>query len=311
VHLQTKAIGVLAEHIRVFERGWLSSNNVLLVDGDDSVLVDTGYATHAMQTVQLVNTAMSGKPLRQVVNTHLHSDHCGGNAALTAAYPELRISIPPGQFDAVVAWDSAALTHSPTGQQCPAFKVDGKLERGVDIVVGSRRWQVHAAPGHDPHSVVLFEEASRSLISADALWENGFGVVFPELEGVDSFSEVGETLDLIEALAPSVVIPGHGRVFTDVVGALARARARLAYFVSNPRQHAKHAAKVLIKFHLLAVHSQSLASLTDWLTATDYLADIHKIHFSNIGFAAWTSELLREMGSAGALNIGADWIDNS
>jgi hypothetical protein len=32
------------------------------------------------------------------------------------------------------------------------------------------------------------------LISADALWENGFGVVFPELEGDDAFAIVAATL---------------------------------------------------------------------------------------------------------------------
>jgi glyoxylase-like metal-dependent hydrolase (beta-lactamase superfamily II) len=44
--------------------------------------------------------------------------------------------------------------------------------------------------GHDPHSVILFEPVSRVLISADALWERGFGVIFPELEGVEAFDEV-------------------------------------------------------------------------------------------------------------------------
>jgi glyoxylase-like metal-dependent hydrolase (beta-lactamase superfamily II) len=28
-------------------------------------------------------------------------------------------------------------------------------------MLGSRPWQVHAAPGHDPHSVILFEPERR------------------------------------------------------------------------------------------------------------------------------------------------------
>jgi hypothetical protein len=48
----------LPESIRVFERGWLSSNNVLLVDETCAALVDTGYATHAPQTVALVRQAL-------------------------------------------------------------------------------------------------------------------------------------------------------------------------------------------------------------------------------------------------------------
>ena len=48
------------------------------------------------------------------------------------------------------------------------------------------------------------------LQQADALWELGFGVVFPELEGEQAFDAVPRTLNLIEALKAAVVIPGHG-----------------------------------------------------------------------------------------------------
>jgi glyoxylase-like metal-dependent hydrolase (beta-lactamase superfamily II) len=98
---------------------------------------------------------------------------------------------------------------------------------------------------------VLFEAGSRTLISADALWENGFGVVFPELEGEQAFDEVGATLDLIEALAPLTVVPGHGPVFSFSGEVMARARQRLDSFVLDPVRHAQHAGKVLMKFKLL------------------------------------------------------------
>ncbi|MDB5889223.1 MAG: beta-lactamase protein, partial [Polaromonas sp.] len=66
---------------------------------------------------------------------------------------------------------------------------------------------MHAAAGHDPHSVIFFEPVKKILISADALWQNGFGVVFPELEGKDAFGQVGETLDVIEGLGAEIVVP--------------------------------------------------------------------------------------------------------
>ena len=52
-----------------------------------AALVDTGYATHAPQTLALVQQALGARPLDLIVNTHLHSDHCGGNALLQAAWP--------------------------------------------------------------------------------------------------------------------------------------------------------------------------------------------------------------------------------
>ena len=170
--------------ITVFERGWLSSNNVLLASGcaDRAVLVDSGYVSHAEQTVALVRNALGGRPLARIVNTHLHSDHCGGNHALQQAFG-CAIDVPSGEASKVDAWDEDALTYRATGQECPRFRRTGSITAGDELVCGDSRWQVLAAPGHDPESVVLYEPGLQVLISADALWANGFGVVFPEIVG--------------------------------------------------------------------------------------------------------------------------------
>lgn len=87
---------LLPPGVTVFERGWLSANNILLQDAERSVLVDSGYMTHAAQTCALVRQALGERALDLLVNTHLHSDHCGGNAALQRQWPALQTWIPPG-----------------------------------------------------------------------------------------------------------------------------------------------------------------------------------------------------------------------
>ena len=79
------------------ERGWLSSNNLLILDSEGASLVDSGFWTHADQTIQLVKTLLQGRLLDTLVNTHLHSDHCGGNSALQVAWPELNIGVAKSQ----------------------------------------------------------------------------------------------------------------------------------------------------------------------------------------------------------------------
>ena len=83
--------------LHVLERGWLSSNNIVFSDGAQTVMVDSGYCTHAAQTLALVEDILGERPLDLLVNTHLHSDHCGGNAALQNRYPALETRIPPGE----------------------------------------------------------------------------------------------------------------------------------------------------------------------------------------------------------------------
>lgn len=300
------AADLLWPEITVLERGWLSANNYLFQAPDSAggaALVDTGYCTHASQTVALVQAALGTQPLARILNTHLHSDHCGGNAALQAAYPQAQTLIAPGPLQHVRQWDADALSYTPTGQECPPFRADGVLQPGSEVLLGGRPWQVHAAPGHDPHSVILFEPVRRLLISADALWEHGFGVVFPEIEGIHAFAEVGATLDVIEALQPAVVLPGHGALFTGVPAALQEARRKLAGFVADPLKHARYAAKVLLKYKLLEWQQIAVADAAAWAQATPYFRTLHARYFGDTAFAGWVQTLLAELERAGAAEV--------
>ena len=298
----------LGPGLQLFERGWLSSNNILLDDGDAAVLVDSGHSVHAAQTVALLRQRLGARALRRLLNTHLHSDHCGGNAALQRAWP-LHTAVPGGSWAAVQHWDEAALSYTATGQRCERFTAQGRIAADERLRIGAREWQALAAPGHDPESLMLFDAEHGVLISADALWENGFGVVFPELEGEAAFDDVQRVLELIESLPVRCVIPGHGAAFTDVAGALRRARSRLAGFRADPARHLRHGAKVLLKYHLMEERRQALPALRDWMRGTPLLQSI----WAELGRpdgspAAWTERLLQELLDGGVLQRRGDTV---
>ena len=286
----------MGKGMHVFERGWLSSNNVFFDSGEKTYLIDSGYCTHADQTVALVKNALvPERPLDFLLNTHLHSDHCGGNAALQKNYPDIITCIPPGQSQSVKQWDAEALSYLSTGQSCPAFSYEKVLQPGTSLKLGDKIWQIHAAAGHDTHSIIFFEPQEKILISADALWENGFGVVFPELEGEEAFSDVAKTLDIIEKLGPKIVIPGHGSVFEYQTKNMVSARTRLEAFEKNPEKHAKHAAKVLIKFKLIEWQKIPIEKLVSWAEETTHLKNIYSSFFKKTKFSDWINGLLLEL----------------
>ena len=296
--------------LQVFERGWLSANNILLTDDDSATLIDSAYVTHEAQTVALVQNALNGRALDRLVNTHLHSDHCGGNHHLQTHYTQLETWIPPGEAKAVSIWDAEALSYEATGQLCPRFKFEGLLQVGQILRLACLNWEVHAAPGHDPHSVILFEPTHKILISADALWANGFGVVFPELEGVDAFHEVAQTLDLIESLKPIWVIPGHGAVFNNVDAALEIARKKLDGFVQNPQKHGRYGAKVLLKFKLLELTQVENKAFRAWATGVPYLIQLHQSFGEQMPMQDWLEDMLLDLERSKALAFQDNMIVN-
>jgi glyoxylase-like metal-dependent hydrolase (beta-lactamase superfamily II) len=286
---------LLPKGLLFFERGWLSSNSILLDDGKSAVLIDSGYVTHSTLLLSLLSSHLPSSPLTHLVNTHLHSDHCGGNSAIQSQFPSVQTLIPYGLFDSVRHWDTDLLSYEDTGQLCPQFIADAPLRPGEVYVWSGFEWQVHAAPGHDHDALLFFNPEHRILISADALWGNGFGIVFPEVLGGQGFSEVEATLKVIEALNPLVVLPGHGPIIHDVPECLARAHSKLNYFVQSPLNHAAHAAKVLLKFKLLELQAVTLSDLKIWAENTPLLSRIHQSFFKTTPLQDWCGELLEEL----------------
>ena len=295
---------LLPPGIEVFERGWLSANNIFHF-GDDEVsdvtLVDSGYCAHASLTVDLVRNALKRHALpslNKIVNTHLHSDHCGGNATLSKAF-NCDILIPVAEDWPVANWNENQLSYQNLGQECPRFTHQGLLVPGQEVLLGRYLWQILSAPGHDPHSIMLYQAEHGILISADALWEDGFGVIFPELWGEPGFEEVAQTLDLIESLPINIVIPGHGSLFTDLTGSLATARSRLDYLASDPERNARHGAKVLLKYKLIEWRTQDIGLVNHWIANTPAMNSAAKqLHMDLEEFVKWLPQTLVKSGAA-------------
>ena len=285
--------------MRVFERGWLSSNNVLFIGRDDSALVDSGYVSHAAQTLALVRHELGARRLDRVINTHLHSDHCGGNAALQREYGA-RVLVPVADAPAVAAWDEKKLSFDACGQQCDRFALNGTVSPGDELVLGDLAWRALAAPGHEPHSLVFFCEQEGIVISADALWENGFGVIFPELEGEAAFDAARDTLRMIDSLGARVAIPGHGAPFTDVRGACARALARVDFLAADPLRNAQNGVKVLLKFLLIERQRIALAEVRTLFETVPLLDATRRRFFRQDAaeLADWVVHALRRSGTA-------------
>lgn len=292
----------LPPQIRVLERGWLSSNNIVFLEGTEATLIDSGYVSHAEQTVALLRHVLEGRRLMRLINTHSHSDHMGGNAAVRRAFG-CRIAIPAGIERAVAEWDEHALLLAQAQQRGERFLHDDVVSAGDMLELGGMRWRAYAAPGHDMDALVFHCPDKRILISGDALWQNGFGVVFDAVLGRHEALDVQrETLDMIGRLEVDIVIPGHGAPFRDVAQALERARQRCAAFRDDPERLARHATKVIFTFFLLDAQQLPLAALPAHLLQTSIYCEANEryLKMSPDELADW---LVRDLTSAGAIEV--------
>jgi glyoxylase-like metal-dependent hydrolase (beta-lactamase superfamily II) len=291
---------LLPRQIRVLERGWLSCNNVLLAGSDGVTLVDSGYGDHVPQTLALLDHALAGRPLTWLVNTHCHSDHMGGNRAVQEKHG-CRTTIPAGEAPLIDAWDEESLILGFADQRAARFRYDDTLAPGATLRMGDIEWQALAAPGHDPHALMFWAPGERVLISGDALWEDGFGVIFPALFGdLHALVQTRATLDAIARLDPRTVIPGHGPVFDRVVPALERAYSRLEGFERDLTRLARHTAKVMIVFALLQKRRMPVADLPRYCETVGILRHLNR-EFLGMTPEAMAEWLVEDLERARAL----------
>jgi len=270
----------LPPQIHVFVRDWLSSNNVLLRSRDGHVLIDTGYVRHAPLTLALLASerGIGNDALAWIVNTHCHSDHIGGNAAIVERYG-CPVAVPRDEAPLVERWDETALWYSYCDQRADRFTVDQALVPDTTHVWGDLEWRALAAPGHDMAALVFHNAEHRILISGDALWENGFGVVMPPEVDPLAIPATRATLEMIAALDVRVVIPGHGEPFGDVAAALDRARQRIAAFEADRLRVARHVLKVMLVFTLLDRRRLALAELPMYVDRIALYRDFNRQYF--------------------------------
>lgn len=292
---------MLPASIRVVVRDWLNANHVLLLDGDDNVLIDSGYVTHADTTLRLVTDQLQGRPLPRLVNSHCHTDHMGGNAAMQRAFG-CTIAVPEGEADPVRRWDTRALWIDWAGQRAERFAIDTVIRPGDRLRMGALDWDVLAAPGHDMGAVMFWNRDRRILISSDALWERGFGVVLPGEGWRERLAATRDTLLRIQALAPACVIPGHGEVFADAAAAITTGLARVAAFEADEARLARHAVKVMFAFALMDRGSIDERSLPDYLAGVPIYGEYDR-EFLRLGLPALADWLVAELSRAGALAL--------
>jgi glyoxylase-like metal-dependent hydrolase (beta-lactamase superfamily II) len=293
----------LPSSVRVLVRGWLNCNQIVMLATGDNVVVDSGYCGDRERTLELLagREGLDRRPLERLVNTHCHSDHMGGNAAIANAYG-CRITIPAGEVKHVDPWTPQSVWMADFDQRADPFRYDDTIAVGEAFEGGGLEWEAHAAPGHDMDALMFWEPMHRILISGDALWENGMGFVWPEERANPYIDGARATLAAIERLDPALVVPGHGAPFGNVSASIAGVRARLDAFEKDPAKNARHVVKVMFVFALLDKQSMRVADVPAYLGRVPCYRTMSE-RFLGMNAQALSEWMLADLERSGAITI--------
>jgi cyclase len=196
----------------VFAGSPLKVNAAALVAGGEAVVVDS-TATVAQGGQIRRHLEEAGLRPVAVVNTHWHSDHCGGNAGLLDDGAPL---IAHRRHFETISLERNMVSRGPAHIVFerlvrPRILVDRRL----DLRLGAGTVRLLHAPGHSPDLVMVWDPARRVLVAGDNLLagDRPGDPAIPYFYWGDPWRLVG-ALELARSLAPEHVVPGHGAPLT-------------------------------------------------------------------------------------------------
>jgi len=206
-----------------------AGGNIAVQTGKDGVLlVDTGLEQNADKVLAEIRKLSNGT-IRDIINTHVHADHTGGNQKIAAAGSE----IVGGNFAGQVARASPAviIAHenvlnrmsAPTGKEpampSGAWPVDTFFNNEKDIFFDGEAIQIlHIPSAHTDGDSIVFFRRSDVIVAGDIFVTTSYPIV--DLARGGNIQGVINGLNRIISLAipaekqegGTYVIPGHGRL---------------------------------------------------------------------------------------------------
>lgn len=184
--------------------------NLSFVIGRDAVaVIDTGGSAAVGQALRAAIRTVTDKPIRYVINTHMHPDHLFGNAAFVDDQPEFishhklsrALAARAERYLAINAQLLGAEAFAGTRLVAPTRTVQDRLV----IDLGERELILEAQPtAHTDNDLTIYDTATGTLFLGDLL----FMQHIPALDG--SIRGWLALIDRLEQIPAKRVVPGHG-----------------------------------------------------------------------------------------------------
>ncbi|HEY4887168.1 MAG TPA: MBL fold metallo-hydrolase [Candidatus Dormibacteraeota bacterium] len=222
-----------------FEDGLV--NVFLFADGDEADLLDCGMnSDESVAAIEQALAHIGARRLRRLVVTHIHPDHYGaagifaGEGLADLYIHRLEVPLVHPRYvelehlvkevhkylrvNGVPADDAEVLSNSQRAlsQLVKTAEPSVQLDGAEQLQMGRRNLRVEWTPGHSPGHICLYDRQEKLLFAGDhMLPELSPNIGLHPQSTPDPLHEYLDGLRRLAAYEPALILPSHGRPFTD------------------------------------------------------------------------------------------------
>jgi glyoxylase-like metal-dependent hydrolase (beta-lactamase superfamily II) len=173
----------------------LDGTNTWIIGTRDAIVVDPGPDDEAH--LLRVRDHLGERRVTQILLTHGHFDHSGG------------------------AKRFAGLVNAPVRALDPRHRLgDEGLDDGDVLVVDGLELHVYGTPGHSFDSLCFWLPQDRAMLTGDTVLGRGTTIIAQDGGLADYLRSLDTLRAAAEGLGARALLPGHGPVLPDPIGAL-------------------------------------------------------------------------------------------
>jgi len=189
--------------------GMFPVSSVLVLGREEAILVDAQFGqSQAAKLVEKIRA--SGKRLTTVYVSHGDPDYYFGLETIKAAFPDAKIVASPQTVAHIQATMAGKLAFwgPKLGADAPKATVVPDTLEGHSLTLEGRRLEVIGLDGAQPDRSFVWIPSIKAVVGGVVLANNQH-VWMADTQTPQSHADWLATLKTIEALKPSIVVPGH------------------------------------------------------------------------------------------------------
>ncbi|TCK31556.1 quinoprotein relay system zinc metallohydrolase 2 [Ancylobacter aquaticus] len=188
------------------------ANMTLIVGDEAAAVIDTGNSCHAGARMLAAVRATTDKPLRYVINTHMHPDHTLGNAAFAGEGVRFVAHHKMPRALSLRAETYLAQVERLLGAEAEGTRIvlpDLLVEDRLTLDLGARPLELRAHPtAHTDNDLTVFDVVSGTWVMGDLLFVGHIPTLDGSLQGWLAL------LDVLAGTPAARAVPGHGPAST-------------------------------------------------------------------------------------------------